>query len=217
VAGPSAAGVDTLYATILGHGGHGSRPESTVDPIYLSSYVIQALHGILSRRIPAKAPAVISIGSIHGGQINNVIPEEVELSATIRYTKEETQRQLHREIERALGVARAMGGDYTYRIVIGYPPMSNDPEVVALIDQVATELLGPGHIEQLELEMGSEDFGFFSRLAPGAMLMLGCRLEGDERQHHNPRFDIDEACLPIGAAILARSALRLFEGAAVGE
>jgi amidohydrolase len=207
--GPAAAGVDTLYATIRGRGGHGSRPETTVDPIYLASHTVLALYGIVARRVPAKEPAVISLGSIHGGQTSNVIPEEVEISATIRYTKPEIQQLLHREIAQALGVAQALGGDCDYRIVIGYPPMSNDPDVTQLLERVTTELLGPGQIQQLELEMGSEDFGFFSDLVPGAMFMLGCKLEDDERQHHNPRFDIDERCLPIGAAILAEGALQL--------
>jgi amidohydrolase len=208
-AGPAAAGVDTLYATIRGHGGHGSRPESTVDPIYIASHTVLALYGILARRVPAKEPAVISVGSIHGGQADNVIPEDVKISATIRYTKPEIQQLLHREIAQALGVARALGGDYDYHIVVGYPPMSNDPEVIELLDEVTTELMGPGHVQHLELEMGSEDFGFFSAQVPGAMFMLGCKIEEDERQHHNPRFDIDERCLPIGAAILAEGALRL--------
>jgi len=217
IAGPAAAGVDTLYATILGRGGHGSKPESTVDPIYIASHVVLALYGILARRVPANRPAVISVGSIHGGQANNVIPEEVELSATIRYTSSETQQLLHSEIERALGVARAMGGDFDHRIVIGYPPMANDPDVVELIGQVAGGLLGADRVGHLELEMGSEDFGFFSALAPGAMFILGAKVQDDERQHHSPRFDIDEGCLPIGAAILAEAVLHLLRGERVNE
>jgi amidohydrolase len=209
--GPAAAGVDTLYATIRGRGGHGSRPETTVDPIYIASHTILALYGILARRVPAKEPAVISVGSIHGGQADNVIPEDVAIKATIRYAKPEIQQLLHREIDQALGVARALGGDCDYRIVVGYPPMSNDPGVTDLLQDVTNDLLGPSHVQQLDLEMGSEDFGFFSALAPGSMFMLGCKLEGDERQHHSPRFDIDERCLPIGAAILAEGAVRLLE------
>jgi amidohydrolase len=209
IAGPASAGVDTLYATILGRGGHGSRPESTVDPIYIASHVVLALYGILARRVPANSPAVISVGSIHGGQADNVIPEQVDLSATIRYTQSEIQQLLHREIGRALNVARALGGDFDHRIVIGYPPMVNDPDIVELLNQVASSFLGTDHVCHLEPEMGAEDFGFFSALAPGAMFMLGAKLQDDERQHHNPRFDIDERCLPIGAAILAEAALRL--------
>ena len=142
IAGPAAAGVDTLYATILGHGGHGSKPETTIDPIYIASHVVLALCAVPARRVSAKEPAVISLGSIHGGQTNNVIPERVEISATIRYTNSETQQLLHREIERALEIARAIGGDCDHQIVIGYPPMTNNPNVISLLSRVAADLVG---------------------------------------------------------------------------
>ncbi len=207
-AGPWSAGVDTLQATIIGEGGHGSTPDKVVDPIYLAAHVVLALHGIVSRRMPPHGPAVISIGTIHGGQVDNVIPERVDLSATIRFQNGKTQKRLHAEIVRALGVARAMGGDYEHRIIIGYPPSRNDDGMVGFIRQAATELLGQEHIISPEPKMGAEDFCFFSELAPGAMFGLGARIEGDERRHHQARFDIDEGCLAIGAALLAESALR---------
>jgi amidohydrolase len=210
-AGPANAGVDTLYATILGRGGHGSKPENTIDPIYIASHVVLALYGILARRIAAREPAVISIGSIHSGQVDNVIPEKAEMLATIRYTSPETQQLLHREIEQALGVAKALGGDCEHRIVIGFPPMSNDPGIIRLLGQVGSDILGADHLQYLEPRMGSEDFGFFSALVPGAMFYLGCKLPDAPREHHSPHFDIDERCLPIGAAILAQAALQLFE------
>lgn len=208
-AGPSSAGVDSLYVTILGQGGHGATPNKVIDPIYLAAHVILALHGIVSRRLHPFEPAVISLGSIQGGEANNVIPEQVELSGTIRYMAPEVQKQIHAEIERALQVARALGGDYLSKIEIGYPPMFNNPWMVNLIREVITDLLGGDHVQQPIPHMGAEDFGFFSNLAPGAMFSLGCRIEGDERKLHHPRFDLDECCLPIGTAILAESAMRL--------
>jgi amidohydrolase len=208
-AGPSSAGVDTFYAAIIGQGGHGARPHEVVDPIHIAGHVILALHSIVSRRLQPSAPAVVSIGSIHGGQADNVIPEQVDLAGTIRFMDPQVQQQIHAEIEGALSVARALGGDYTLRIEIGYPPMFNDAGMVELLRQVATDLLGAEHIQPPQPHMGAEDFGFFSALAPGAMFALGCRIEGDERQIHSPRFDIDERCLPIGAALLAEAALRL--------
>jgi amidohydrolase len=212
--GPSSAGVDTFYITLTGQGGHGSAPHQVVDPIYIAGHVILALHGIVSRRLPPLAPAVISIGSIHGGQADNVIPEYVEMCGTIRFMDLEVQAQIHEEIERALSVAQAMGGDYELKIETGCPPMLNDAKVIGLLRQVATDLLGGEHIQDPERHMGAEDFGAFSSLAPGAMFGLGCRIEGDERTAHSPRFDIDEHCLPIGTAILTGAALRILrEGA----
>jgi amidohydrolase len=210
-AGPSSAGVDSFYATIIGRGGHGAAPHKVVDPIHIAGHVILAFHGIVSRRLHPYEPAVVSIGSIHGGEADNVIPDRVELSGTIRYMAANVQKQIHAEIERALEVARALGGDYDLRIEIGYPPMYNDASTVALIKESAADLLGAGHIKTPQREMGAEDFGFFSDLAPGAMFMLGCRIDGDERKHHSPRFDIDERCLSIGTAVLAQTALRFLK------
>jgi amidohydrolase len=168
-----------------------------------------ALYGIASRRLNPFEPAVISFGSIHGGQAGNVIPEEVQLSATIRYMEPEVQRAIHTEIERALNIAQALGGGYSYEIEIGYPPMYNDARISRLLAEVGDDLLGAGHNQPGEKHLGAEDFGFFSKIAPGAMFMLGCRLPGDQRRAHHPLFDVDERCMPIGAAILAEAALRL--------
>jgi len=205
----SGAGVDTVHAKILGQGGHGAMPHTTVDPIFITGHVILALHGIVSRRLWPFDPAVVTIGSIHGGQAENVIPDEVSLGITMRYLTAEVQEKLHAEIERALGVARSLGGDYQLEIEKGYPPAYNDPEIVALIEDVVSDLLGPEALGEARPEMGSEDFGYFCRDIPGGMFGLGCRIEGDERRHHDPRFDIDEACLQLGAGVMAEAALRL--------
>ena len=205
----ASAGVDTLYATIIGQGGHGSAPHEVIDPIFISGYVILALHGIVSRKLKPSDPAVISIGSIHGGVADNVIPVEVELLGTIRYFTADVQEKLHTEIKKAIEISRTLGGDYKMKIEVGFPPMHNHPDVVALVKKVAGELLGEDNINPPEPDMGAEDFAYFLQKAPGAMFMLGCEIEGDTRRHHDPKFDIDEACFPIGAAILAESTLRL--------
>jgi len=203
------AGVDSFRATILGEGGHGAYPHTVVDPIHIAGHVVLGLHAIVSRQIRPSDPAVISIGSIHGGEAGNVIPQRVELSGTIRHMAPEVQETLHLEIARALGMAETMGGSYDLQIDIGYPPMLNDPDVVAVIREVGADLLGADHVGSDDPTMGAEDFAFYNPLAPGAMFNLGCRIEGDERKHHNPHFDVDEACLSIGAALLAAMTLRL--------
>ncbi len=207
-AGPSSGGVDTFRGSIIGKGGHGARPHETVDPIHLSAHVILALHGIISRKLNPFDPAVVSIGSIHAGNAENVIPNRVDILGTLRYTNHKVQEQIHIEIRRAFEVAKALGGDYELKFEIGSPPMVNDAKVVSLIESTATDLLGAENVLPPVNGLGAEDFGCFSELAPGAMFSLGCKIEGDEREHHNSRFDIDEDCLPYGAAILAESTLR---------
>lgn len=205
----AAAGVDTFYAKITGKGGHGSTPHKVVDPIFISGHIILAIHNIVSRRLRPFDPAVISIGTISGGQVDNVIPAEVDLSGTIRYLDPDTQKLIHVEIKRAMEIAKTMGGDYELRIVEGYPPMNNNPEVITQIRSAIEYTIGPEKLVEPEPEMGAEDFGFFIQDIPGAMFFLGCEIEGDTRRHHDARFDINEDCLPLGAAIMAQSALRL--------
>ena len=210
--GPDSGGVDSWFGTVIGKGGHGARPHDTVDPFYITAHIIFALNAIISRRLHPFDPAVVSIGSIQGGHTENVIPERVEITGTLRYTESRVQKQIHAEIKRAFELARPLGGDYKLHFEIGTPPMQNHPEAVALIRQAAGSVIGPEHVLIPEKDLSAEDFGCFSEVAPGAMFTLGARIEGDERKGHNPRFDIDERALPIGTAILAECVLRYLKG-----
>jgi len=210
--GPASGGVDSWFGTIIGKGGHAAKPHETVDPFYISAHVIMALNTIFSRRVSAFDPGVVSVGSMHGGHTQNVIPDRVELTGTLRYTETRVEEQIHSEIQRAFELARALGGDYKLRFETGTPPMQNHPAAVELIQQAAGVLLGSEHIYSMEKDLGAEDFGCFSDIAPGALLLLGTRIDGDERVGHNQRFDIDERALPIGTAILTESVLRFLRG-----
>ncbi len=213
--GPASGGVDSWFGRVIGKGGHGAHPHEAIDPIFISAHVIFALNGIVSRRLHPFSPAVVSVGAIHAGQAENVIPAAVDFAGTLRYTERKVQEQIHAEIERAFSLARALGGDYELRFEIGAPPMQNHPAAVELIRRAAADLLGEGHILPFIKELGAEDFGCFSEVVPGAMFALGTRVEGDRRYGHNPRFDIDERALPIGAAVLAEAALRFLRGKSV--
>jgi amidohydrolase len=207
-AGAVSGGVDSFFGKVIGIGGHGAKPNETIDPIYITAHVILALNGIVSRRLHPFHPAVISIGSLHGGQAENVIPRKVDIKGTLRFTEPKVQKQIHTEITRAFELARTLGGNYELRFEIGSPPMVNHPIAVDLIKSTAAELIGIENIHPIPKELGAEDFGSFMDRAPGAMFLLGTRIEGDERFGHNRRFDIDERALPIGTAILAETALR---------
>ena len=211
-AGAVSAAVDTFYGTVRGQGCHGAYPHKGVDPIYLQAQVVLAIHAIASRRIDPVKPAVVSVGSVHGGQADNVIPDAVQLTGTVRSMDEEVRRQLHQEIERAFGVARALGGDYELRIEWGYPVMYNHPDIVELIRQVGADLLGAENVQEEEVGMGAEDFGYMTQKVPGAMFSLGGQLQGKPRPAHSPIFDIDERALPIGTAILVETVRRYLLG-----
>ena len=207
-AGPSSGGVDSWFGEIIGHGGHGAKPETTVDPFFITAHVIFAMNGIVSRRINPFDPAVVSIGSINGGFTENVIPDRVKLTGTLRYTDVKVQKKIHAEIERAFEIARTLGGEYELKFEIGTPPMINHPKAADLIRAVGVDLLGNENVRPFEKTLGAEDFGCFMEHVPGAMFTLGIRIDSDPRTIHNPHFDINENALPIGTAILAESALR---------
>jgi amidohydrolase len=209
--GPATAAVDSFSATILGKGGHGAYPHQTIDPIFILAQVINAIHGIRARRINPVRPSVISIGAIHTGTVNNVIPQEVEMIGTIRSYDEETRQQLWTDLEQAFGVAKALGGDFQLRITPGYPAMYNDSGVVKTLREVTTELAGEQALVTPEAGMGAEDFAYMTKLAPGAMFMLGGKYDDEHRPHHAPNFALDEDSFHIGAAVLAESAIRLLK------
>ncbi len=211
-AGPASGGVDSWFAVIEGKGGHGAYPQATIDPFYLLAHVIFALNAIPSRRLDPFAPAVVSIGSINGGFTENVIPQNLKITGTLRYTDAAVQKQIHAEITRAFEVVKALGGSYQLKFEIGSLPMINDEMVSAEIEKVGAELIGRENLTPSVKTLGAEDFGSFMEKAPGAMFTLGVRKQGHEDYLlHHPQFDLDEHALPIGAAVLVESALRLLK------
>jgi amidohydrolase len=203
------AAVDTFRVTIKGQGCHGALPHTGIDPIYIQAQVVNAIHGIRARRLDPTQPAVVTIGTIHGGLADNVIPQEVHLTGTIRSFSEETRSQVHDELARALDVARALGGDYSLTIERGYPALYNDPAVAQTIEAAAADLISAESTRPGTPIMGAEDFAYMAQQAPGAMFMLGAQIGHDNRPHHSPIFDIDEGAMPVGAAVLAETAVRL--------
>lgn len=203
------AAVDSFEATLLGAGCHGAYPHMGVDPIFILAQVINAIHGIRARRINPVRPAVISIGSVHTGQASNIIPNEVKINGTIRSYDDETRQQLWEELDKALGVARALGGDYQFAIEKGFPATYNDPEVAGIIRQVTEEMLSADALHPAEPGMGAEDFSYMTRETSGAMFMLGTQIGEENRPGHSPIFDLEESALSTGAAVLAETTCRL--------
>lgn len=207
--GPQMASAGKFDVRIRGQGGHGASPHHAVDPIVLAAQAIMALQTVVSRRVAPMEAAVVTVGSIHGGTRDNIIPEYVDLCGTLRSLQTEGYEHLKREIERALGVVRALGGDFELTFGTHYDVTSNDPEMTAFVRQVAVDLLGAENVLPAEPVMRGEDFGALARRAPGCFVRLGGGFSGGPRQHlHDAHFDIDEDALPIGTAILAETALR---------
>jgi amidohydrolase len=175
--------------------------------------VLNALYGIVSRRVDPVKSAVVSLGQVHAGTISNVLPAEVYLQGTLRSFDPQVREQLLAEVERALAISRALGGDYRLQVERGCPAGWNAPQVIGWLERTAIDLLGEQAIDRERAGMGGEDFAYMCQRVPGAMFMLGAALpDGVARPHHTPIFDIDEQALPIGAAILAETAVRFLRG-----
>jgi amidohydrolase len=203
------AAADTFRAHIIGRGGHSAYPHQTVDSIWLTSHVLNALYAIPSRQIHPLEPNVVTVGVIMGGSTDNVIPDTVYLEGTLRSFSTEIREQLIQEVERVLGITRTLGGDYDLKIERGYPPQLNDHRVAAWLRQVGVDLLGDTQVSDEQKTMGAEDFSFMTQITQGAMFTLGVKpADAQPRYLHTATFDLDEEALPIGCAILAETALR---------
>jgi len=210
MAGPVMAAADSFKIKIRGRGGHGAYPEGTVDSVLLAAQVIQAAQQIVSRRISALEPAVVTIGSVESSsKRGNVISEDVTLLGTIRSFSDTTRHKLIEELDRVCSLVRALGGDFETEWELGYPATINDPAVTEVMWQAACDLIGPENVLSIPPKTWSEDFSMLAEVSPGAFMFLGGEIAGDRRSHHSPNFDIDESGLYIGSAILAETARRL--------
>jgi amidohydrolase len=207
--GTMTAHPDKFELVIEGKEAHGAMPQRGQDAIVLAAQVIQALQAVVSRRTDPTHAKVLTIGTIQGGTKDNIIAGRVAMTGTLRTFDEPTRQVLLEEMEKACSVARALGGDYSLKVIPGYLPVENDPALSALVRQVGAELLGAGSVTEAPLEMGGEDFSYFVQSAPGCLFWLGAAFPGEPRRlHHHPRFDIDERCLPLGTALLAEVSMR---------
>ncbi|MGC4379038.1 M20 family metallopeptidase [Fictibacillus sp. Mic-4] len=211
--GYSMANVDVFQGKVFGTGGHGAYPELGTDPVWMLSPVLQAIHGIVSRKVSALDAAVVSIGQVHAGTASNIIPTEVTLEGTIRSYLPEVRDLLSEEVERAFALVEQLGGRYSLEIERGEPALNNDSSVNGWIRETIRSLYPEFKLVQRPFGMGGEDFGYVTEKLPGAMFFLGCGLPDDIRRDlHTPIFNLDEACLPIGCAILAETARRFLTG-----
>lgn len=206
--GPAMAACDFFTLTLRGKGGHGAFPHLTHDPITAAGAVIQGVQTIVSRQINPVEPAVVSFGSIHGGAACNIIPETVVLQGTVRTTNAETRAAMP---ERLRAIAAHLAASQGVEVELDYrhctPMVYNAPDLTAQCRTLFGQLLGPENLLPEPLVMGGEDFACYQEKVPGVFFWLGAGSPDRAPSWHNPNFDIDESCLPVGAACLAQLAL----------
>ena len=222
------ANVDSVDITVRGVGGHGSQPQSTKDPIVLAAQIVLALQTIVSREIHPLDPAVVTVGSIHGGTKHNIIPDEVHLQLTIRSYSDEVREKLIAAIKRiAIGQAMAAGlpeeKHPLVKVKDEYTPAAyNDPKLVARVNGVFEKWFGKDVLIERKPTMGGEDFGRYGRTEhkiPIYMFRLGGVSSAAMKQAqalgqplpslHSAKFAPDTACIKTGVTAMSAAILEL--------
>jgi len=200
------ASADEIYITVKGKGGHAAAPHVTTDTILVAAQIVISLQQIISRNKDPLTPSVLSICSFQGGNSTNVIPAEVKLMGTFRATDETWRYKAHELIKKqTLEIAHALNAEADVHIDVGYPAVYNNTDATANAAKLAKEFIGNENVEETEIRMGAEDFGFYAQQIPACFFRLGVRNEKKSIVHqvHTPNFNIDEGALETGAGIMA--------------
>ena len=207
------AAADGLQINVKGRQTHGSSPWLGVDPIYVAAQIATAIQGIPSRHLDiTKGPAVITIGSIHGGVRGNIIPDEVEMQGTIRTFDAGVREELHAKLRKTVqGIADANGAIATVSIE-GYAPVTeNHPELLGKMMPTLRWAAGDSNVMEANLITGAEDYSFYQERIPGLFLMLGISDPSvplsDRPSNHSPLFNSQEDALIVGVRTLVGFAL----------
>lgn len=208
--GPLMAAVDRIEITITGKGGHGGLPHRDIDPILASAAMIMNLQTIVSRSINPLESAVISLGTINGGTRNNVIPDKVELTGTVRTFAPEVRNSMEEKIRRIVentAVTLMCRGELAY--IYELPAVINPAIPEQIVEKAVRAVAGNDAIVAPTPSTGGEDFSIYQEKVPGCFFWLGVGnpKKGAIHPWHSPRFRIDERALPLGAGVLANSVL----------
>ncbi|MEA1673737.1 amidohydrolase [Nitrospirillum sp. BR 11163] len=207
--GPFMAAADEFVITVHGKQSHGALPWTGVDPIVTASQIVLGMQTIESRQMEViKEPSILSVGSIHGGNRNNIIPDTVTLNGTIRTFDEGMRDDIDKRLRRTVaGIADAAGATADVDIIKGYPVTINNPELTAKIVPTLQRVAGKDHVKLIDKVTPSEDFSFYEQQAPGVYLFVGITPPGTElskaASNHSPKFFVDESGLIVGARTLA--------------
>ena len=208
--GPIMAAPDTFSIRIHGRGGHGSEPHKTVDPIYVSSQVINALQGVSARMTDQTQPFVISVCSIHSGSAHNIIPDDANLEGTMRTFDQKVRSRAKRQLAQVTKtICKAFGAECEIEFKKNtYPVTRNNEKLTVKVARSLREIRGTRTIE-CEPILGAEDVSRFLQRAPGVYYFLGTRNErkGCVYPNHSAQFKVDEEVMKYGSVSLAKLAL----------
>ncbi|WP_343423472.1 amidohydrolase [Candidatus Amarolinea dominans] len=205
-AGPLLAAADEFSLTIIGRGSHGAMPHEGIDAVVVAAQVVMALQTIVSRLVDPTETAVLTIGTIHGGQAFNVLAGDVTMTGTVRTFDANIRQQVWQGIETLVhGICQAYGATFALQQAgCAAPATVNDPRATATMRQAAQALADATQVTPIKPLMIAEDMSEFLQRVPGCFALLGAGPH--PHPHHNAGFDFDERALPVGVALLCETA-----------
>lgn len=205
------AAVDTLRIKVKGKGGHGAIPNATRDPIIAAAAMLMSLQTIVSRNVSPLDSAVISVGTFHAGTANNVIPELVEITGTVRSFNPDVREMLPIRIKEVLeSTANAYLVDVEVEYIFDLPAVFNNEDLAKLAYDASAEIVGIEEIVDPTPSMGGEDFSIFTKKIPGFFFWLGVGNKDKDMNYvwHNPKFDGDDRAIINASAVMSNMVLK---------
>ena len=204
--GPLMAAADQAFLTVRGKGAHAARPHDGIDPIAVGVQLYQGIQTVVSRNVDPLLSAVVTVAQFHAGTANNVIPATAQLIASIRTFDTEVQDMVERRLtELCDGVGRMYGARVELEYLRGVPPTVNDVDEATFAAEVGEALVGADKVDREPAQaMGSEDFSIMLAKRPGAFVWLGGGAPGKDYGLHHPKYDFNDAALPVGASFFAK-------------
>ncbi len=202
-AGPTMASSDYATVTLHGQGGHGAMPHKAADPLVAAASIVMALQTIVSRNVDPMQPAVVTVGAIHSGEANNVIPASARLEISLRALDPHVRRDMERRIKALVELqAQSFGVRAEIAWRAGYAVLVNDAEQTARALSVAQKHFPADQVAQAPMLTGSEDFAFMLERVPGSYLFIGNGADGEPGacMVHNPAYDFNDHNIAPGAA-----------------
>ena len=198
--GARAAGGAVFDIHITGKGAHGAHPHQSIDPVLVACHIGTALQSIVSRNVPARETAVLSVTRIQTGDAYNVVPQTATMAGTVRTLKREVMTMIQENMERLItAIAAGFGATATLDFRVIFAPMVNDGAEAQTYGDAAAGLVGEANIDRESPPgMGSEDFSFMMEQVPGAHINLG---NGDSAALHNHKYDFNDEAIPYGVAL----------------
>jgi len=198
---------ETLNISIKGKGGHAAMPDKCIDPVVVGAQIISALQSVVARNVAPLNSAVVSITMVNAGTVSNVVPDDMQLTGSLRYFSKEVGDEVKEKIKNIVkGVSQSMGASATFESVPNYPATINTPKHAELCANAAAMVVGENNVLRNEQPtMGSEDFAFLLNASEGAYIWIGNGLVPEDSPKggcmlHNTQYDFNDEILPIGAS-----------------